>query len=521
MLPVIWHRYIFLTALVGLAAGMMFGTVPTSIPQILMAANWLLEGNFKNKWQRIRLNPVFWLLISFYGLHLLGMCYTSQLQNGLNDLRNKLPLLILPLFFFSTRPLSEKEFRAVFFFFFSAVVVSSLCCFAVYAGLTSKVVLDVRQASVFMSHIRFSLFIAFAITGMLYFTYREGSLMLRLLFSAGCLWLLFFMYTLEMATGFICLFAVLSLLTVVYSLLRLRKALSFSVLALLAGLFCVAGYKALSSLSMYDPLPDQPANRMLPHTANGRPYLQDTLFGLAENGNLITVNISDEELQQEWERRSDLSYPGKDRKGNEMRFTIIRYLASKGLSKDSAGISMLGSDDIHNIERGVSNYNYATQTGLVARWHELIWEYTKYRRGENPSGHTLMMRLEFWRTACYIIRQHPLFGVGTGDIQASFDEAYVALDSRLDMAWRLRCHNQYLAVGVAFGLCGLLLFLLYLVFPAFRLRRQLHVLYWPFFLIALLSFLTEDTLETQSGVTFFIFFYALFLWLASARPERF
>lgn len=455
-------------------------------------------------------------MISLYLLHLIGMCYTSSLQAGLDDLRNKLPLLVLPLFLFSTEPLSSREIRAVLFFFFSAVIVSSLICFAVYAGYTRKVVLDVRQASIFMSHIRFSLFIAFAITGLLYFCYTETSRLLRLLFIAACAWLLFFMYTLEMATGFVCLLIVLSLLLAVYSLRHFSKGLSFGILSLLACLLALAGYQAANSLAMYEPDMHAKANTRLKSTVHGRPYLQDTLFGLAENGNLITINISDPELQQQWERRSELPYGGKDRKGNELRFTIIRYLASRGLSKDSAGLSVMNDQDIRNMERGVSNFRYASQTGLVARWHELIWEYTKYRRGENPSGHTLMMRLEFWKTACDIIRHHPLAGVGTGDIQASFNQAYNETNSRLEPQWRLRCHNQYLAVAVAFGFLGLALFLVYLFYPAVVLRQRLHTLYWPFFLIALLSFLTEDTLETQSGVTFFIFFQALFLWLASS-----
>lgn len=485
-----------------------------------MAGNWLLEGDFKNKWERIRSNAIFWLLISFYGLHLLGMAYTAQLQSGLDDLRNKLPLLILPLLFFTTKPLSAKEFRTLFLFFFCAVLVSSFCCFAVYAGYTKKIVLDVRQASVFMSHIRFSLFIAFAITGMLYFLYRETSLALRVLFSLGCSWLFFFMYKLEMATGFVCLLLVICLLLLVYSLLRFRKAVSLAVFVLLAGTFSVVAYYAANGLHMYEPIAGQPANQLQFATVNGRPYLQDTLFGLAENGNLITVNINDVELRKEWEQKSALPYLGKDKKGNQLRFTVIRYLASKGLNKDSLAINTLSESEIRNIEKGVSNVHYASQTGLVSRWHELIWEYTKYKRGENPSGHTLMMRLEFWKTACYVIGRHPWFGVGTGDIQASFNTAYVSLNSQLDKDWRLRCHNQYLAVGVAFGLCGLTLFLVYLFLPAIRLRSHLHTLYWPFFLIALLSFLTEDTLETQSGVTFFIFFHALFLWLATSKKMK-
>lgn len=520
MFPPYWHRYIFLIGIIGLASGMMFGTVPTSIPQMVIAANWLLEGDFRNKWKRLRTSRIFWLLISVYILHLLGMLYTEHTQNGLDDLRNKLPLLILPVLFFSTEALSAKELRAVFFFFFTAVIISSVCCFVVYAGYTKKIVLDVRQASVFMSHIRFSLFIAFAVTGMLYYLFHERSLHSRILFSIGCLWLLFFMYTLEMATGFLCLLLVIFLLSLVYSFTRFNKGISVVVVTVLTFVFLLFAYGAYNSLHMYEPVKDNAANILLKNTVNGRPYLQDTLFNLAENGNLITVNINDVELKNEWEKKSRLAYPGKDKKGNSLRFTVMRYLASKGLNKDSLSLNTLSETDIQNIEKGIPNYKYIGHSGLITRWHELVWEYTKYRRGENPSGHTLMMRLEFWKTACYIIQQNPVYGVGTGDIQASFNRAYNERHSQLDAEWRLRCHNQYLAIGVAFGLCGLVWFIVYLFYPAFRLRKKLHALYWPFFFIALLSFFTEDTLETQSGVTFFVFFQTLFLWLASYRQPH-
>jgi hypothetical protein len=518
--PPVWHRYIFLIGIIGLASGMMFGTVPTSIPQIVIATNWLLEGDFGVKWQRIRSNKIFWLLISFYLLHLAGMLYTQHAQNGFDDLRNKLPLLILPVLFFSTKALSAKEFRSVFFFFYAAVIISSICCFVVYAGYTKKIIIDARQASVFMSHIRFSLFIAFAVTGMLYYLFHEKSFLSKMLFAAGCLWLLFFMYTLEMATGFVCLLLVVFLLGLIYSFTRFNKIVSVGVVTVLTTVFMVLGYGAYNSLHMYEPAEHHALNDLLKNTVNGRPYLQDTVFKLAENGNLITVNINDVELRNEWEKKSSLAYLGKDKKGNALRFTVLRYLASKSLNKDSLSLNKLSDTDIQNIENGVPNYTYAGHAGLITRWHELIWEYTKYKRGENPSGHTLMMRLEFWKTACYIIKQHCLIGVGTGDIQAAFNRAYQERRSQLDTEWRLRCHNQYLAVGVAFGLCGLLLFVLYLFYPAISLRKKLHVLYWPFFFIALLSFLTEDTLETQSGVTFFIFFQTLFLWLATYKqPE--
>jgi hypothetical protein len=520
MLPAAWHRYIFLFGLIGLASGVMFGTVPTSIPQIILAVNWLLEKDFPWKWQQLRSNKIFWILGSLFLLHLVGISYTENLERGFADLRNKMPLLLLPLILFSTKPLSEKEFKLLFGFFFLSVFVSSVCCYFVYAGFTKKVIIDIRKASIFMSHIRFSLFIAFTVIGLLYAAFTEKQLWIKISAVVVTLWLLFFMYKLEMATGFLCLVLVGGILILAFSLRWLHK---FLVLALVIVCGCVGFFvlnKAIADLHMFDKNPASSANIMLDKTGNGRYYLQDTIFGMAENGNLITININDEELAREWNKRSKMIYDNPDKKGNNVRYTLLRYMASKGLRKDSAGVASLSERDIENIENGNTNYKYNINSGLTFKWRELVWEYIKYRRGENPSGHTLTMRLEFWKTACYIIHEHPVFGVGTGDIQDSFNDMYVETNSKLDMVWRLRCHNQYLAIGVAFGFSGLLIFLIYLFYPAIALRKELHYLYWPFFLIALLSFITEDTLETQSGVTFFILFQSLFLWLGSFKKSN-
>ncbi|MBI3520729.1 MAG: O-antigen ligase family protein [Bacteroidetes bacterium] len=521
MLPALWHRYIFLFGLIGLAAGMLFGTVPTSIPQIILAANWLLEKNFSYKWQQLKSTKIFWVLASLFLLHLAGMLYTQNIPRGLDDLRNKLPLLVLPLILFSTKPLSAKELRLLFGFFFFSVFVSSICCFLVYAGYTKKVIIDIRKASVFMSHIRFSLFIAFAIISLLYYSIKEKSMLVKATCVAMTLWLLFFMYKLEMATGFLCLIVVGSLLLVLFSIRQLNKKMAIAFISVLAICFLFVLNQAVKSLNMFDKMSDNSANIMLGKTKNGRYYYHDPSFQTAENGNLIMININEEELKKEWYARSPITFMGLDKKGNELRYTMLRYMASKGLTKDSVGIASLSNEDISNIENGYTNYKYNINSGLISKWREFVWEYTKYKRGENPSGHTLSMRLEFWKTASYIIYRHPVFGVGTGDIQDSFNKMYDEIHTKLDLVWRLRCHNQYLAITVAFGFVGLVLFLFYLIFPAIVLRKKLHYLYWPFFLIALLSFVTEDTLETQSGVTFFIFFQTLFLWLASANdPEN-
>lgn len=517
MLPAIWHRYIFLFGIIGLAAGMLFGTVSTSIPQVVLGANWLLERNYKEKWFQLKSNKIFWLLAALFFLHVAGMLYTENIPKGLDDLRNKLPLLTLPFILFSTKPLSKKEYDLLLGFFLLSVLASSICCFAVFLGYTKKVIVDERQASVFMSHIRFSLFIAFAIIILVYSSFKQKKWIIKLQCWLVILWLLFFMYKLEMATGFLCLIIAGGFLFMLYSFKTFSKSVSLTVLILL---FMGVGFvlkNAMTDLHMFDKNPASSTNIILEKNRNGGYYLHDTMYNLAENGNLVTININENELRREWGRYSSMALESADKKGNNLYYTLLRYMASKGLTKDSFGLTQLKPVDVQNIEKGITNYKYTKQSGLITRWRELVWEYTKYKRGENPSGHTLTMRLEFWKAACYIIHDHPVFGVGTGDIQDAFNKKYEQINSKLDKEWRLRCHNQYLAICVAFGFVGLAVFLFYLLFPAIVLRNRLHYLYWPFFIITLLSFVTEDTLETQSGVSFFIFFNALFLWLASHK----
>ena len=520
MFPPHWHRYLFLISLICLISGGMFGASLFSIGQIALAANWFLEGKYISKMKQLRGNSVFWVLVSFYMWHLVGMAYTHNSSNGLADLGNKVPLLILPILFFSSKPLSNKEFNLLLHSFYVAVVLSSLYCFYVFLGYTKHVVIGARDACVFMSHIRFALFIVFAISGLVYSFINEQHKGLKLLYIIGITWLLFFIYKLELMTGFACLAAVTFTFLIVIVFKKLKKSVVVFISLLLLSSVFISFAVLKSHITMFDVTPHLPSNKLLTKTVNHRIYLQDTAYQLAENGTLIGINICDEELQNEWAKRSAIDYKNADKKGNELRYTILHYLASKTLTKDSVGLSQLTNQDIKNIEEGFTNHHYCSHGNIINRWRELIWEYTKYKRGENPSGHTLTMRIEFWKTALHIIKQQPLFGVGTGDIQDSFNAAYVETHTKLNKQWWLRCHNQYLAVTVAFGIIGLFVFLFYLFYPAYQLRNHLHGLYYCFLIISLVSFITEDSLENQAGVTFFAFFNSLFLWLAYCKQTK-
>ena len=88
------------------------------------------------------------------------------------------------------------------------------------------------------------------------------------------------------------------------------------------------------------------------------------------------------------------------------------------------------------------------------------------------------------------------------------------MNSPLEKKFRLGAHNQYLTFAVTFGIAGFVWFLFSLFYPLRQLvqAKMFDYFYITFFVIALLSMLSEDTLETQAGVSFFAFFNCLLLF---------
>lgn len=497
---------------------MMVGTVPTSVPQLILLGNWLLELDFARKWKQLRSNRLFWVLISVFLIHTLGLLYTSDLNKGWDDVRTKLPLLLLPVLFFTNRPLSLREFHLLLFCFLAGCVVNTAWCL-IYSFLLHKNEVG-RMASRFMSHIRLGLYLDMAIACCVYIVGWTEKAWKRVLFIGLGIYFLLSMYALGLMTGLanflvLCFFAVAAVVLVQRPVVKL-----LALLLLLCSVYFAFSYIGDIKAAQLE-VNNTPNNRVLSLSASGRYYACFDSTGPRENGNYILRNIQTEELQREWTRlqpADSFSYPPHAH--NLARYEVlIRYLASRGLNKDSAGIAALSEEDFANIRKGIPNYLYPGWNFLHKRLYELVCEYDDFRAGRNVNGQSLTMRLYFWKAAWHVVAQHPLIGVGTGDVQQALDRAYADTQSPLEEEWHKRPHNQFLTVTVALGVIGLMVLLVHLLYPAVRLNRQLHILYWPFFLLAMLSFLLEDTLETQAGLSFYAVFNSLLVSMAWFRSQ--
>jgi hypothetical protein len=230
-----------------------------------------------------------------------------------------------------------------------------------------------------------------------------------------------------------------------------------------------------------------------------------------ENGHFYGLYQCEPELKKAWNTRSKVAYDSLDQKEQLVNLTLMRYLTSKNLSKDSAGVWQLSQQDINHIEKGIPNYKIPQMNPMESRAYQVYCEYQSFTEGYNSSGHSLTMRIHYWQAAMLIIKDHFFTGVGTGDVEDAFQAKYVEIDSPLELPWRHRAHNQFLTMMVAFGIFGVAYFLFWLFAPAFLKKGKLHPVYFAFLFILLISMLFEDTLETQAGLSFAVFFSSLFL----------
>lgn len=516
-------RPILLAGLILMVVGLPVSLFLTSLSQFVLAGSFFLEGNFLEKFRRFFRNRIALLTAGIWFIHLIGLLWTTDMAEGLKDLRIKLPVLILPIILSGSRPLSKKEFKAVLLFFISGVLAGTLISIAVLTGIIPREIRDIRDIFIFnISHIRFALFTCLSIIGCGWLAFKNGlsnSDGWKPLYLLLMAWFIAFLIIAESVTGIIILI-ILALAGLAVTGIRSKKTAvklaSFMLLAAVPFVIFLAGEKLHDEFNRKQPL----VYSFSDTTAEGNTYYFDLEHTGYENGYPVWIYICDPELQREWEKASDIPYDSLDNRGQPVRYTIIRYLASKGLRKDAAGFSSLSPNEIKNIENGIANSELINGPGLWTRLKEVAWEIEQYRAGADPSGHSVTQRLEFWKAAIHLIRKSPLTGTGTGDMPAEFKKSYKELKSQLQPEFQLRSHNQFLAVTVALGLAGLLYFMIALFYPLTIASLRADWLFTGFWLIFFLSMLTEDTLETQPGATFYGLFLSLLTFTRTDHSDR-
>ena len=129
--PQIHHRvHFFVLAL--FIVGVVCSKFLMSMGLLLGALNLLLEGNFRSYAQRLRENQLILLVVFFYVLHLFGLIWTSNWEYGLDDIRKKTSLLLIPIIIGAHPILSLKRWTKLIHFFILTLLVTAIINFISY-----------------------------------------------------------------------------------------------------------------------------------------------------------------------------------------------------------------------------------------------------------------------------------------------------------------------------------------------------------------------------------------------------
>lgn len=504
--PYFSSHNLYLFGAFSLCVGLSLSKPLLGLGQLLMITGWIVDGNLKSKLKTFFTSPLAIALVAFFGLTLIGLINTTDYVYALKDIKRKLPLFILPFVLFSKR-FTAKELKLIFIIYVGGVLASSFWSIFVKLGGLGIQITDYRDLSRFNSHIRFGLEICLAIFGGGYYFFNTQNIKEKIAWVITIVWLCLFMVLISLFTGIIVLFVVTVLLLLFYSLQIKTLSLKIILYAFPIITIFFGAYKFEKSYtSFYEnntPLVE------LTHTINGDLYFNKLEASNKENGFYTWRNNCFREMYWAWGKKSKLPFHGNDLKGQKLKITLTRFLTSKGEYKDSLSVYNLTKEEIKAIENGVANYKLMNMSSIDKRLFDIIWEYDNAKNGGNYNGHSLLMRLEYWKTGLQLFMSNKLLGVGTGDIQNAFDQQYEINNSILKPEFRLRAHNQYITIAATFGIVGVLLFCWFLFYPTVKTKSYHNYLYTAFFLIIVVSMLTEDTLDTQIGITFFAFFNTL------------
>ncbi|MCF0207458.1 MAG: hypothetical protein HUK15_08520, partial [Bacteroidales bacterium] len=153
------HSAIFFVGLLAIAFFMPLSIFVTNAAIIMLLTNWVAECNFKKKWKRLLDDKSIIFFCLIFLLHLVWLANTSNFNYALNDLRVKLPLLVLPIVLGTSEAISEKKLNTVLWTFVGGALITTIIGFF-FVGTPET---DFRRISPFVSNIRMSLMLCLSI----------------------------------------------------------------------------------------------------------------------------------------------------------------------------------------------------------------------------------------------------------------------------------------------------------------------------------------------------------------------
>ncbi len=512
------HLWIYFFCLCLLVISIPTSRTGINIAQILLGINWLAEGQYKAKFHKFFSNKPAIIFTLIYGLHLVSLLWTSDLNYGIgSDLKRKLPILTLTFVVATSPALDIKNIRIILYLFIATVITVALIGMTRYLALS---LIDFRDMIPFISHIDYSMMLilaAFMLPWLVKQTTSKQSLVISS--SAISVLMILFLFVLRPLSGIAALAGVM--IFIISRYVVNHKSITVKV-ATITGFIATIVITILFLNHIYQLTTykeDTDFSSLDQYTSEGNPYSHDTTRTLRENGHLVYIYLSEEELKNTWNKRSDVDYYGRDKLNHHINHTLYRYMASKGYRKDKKHMELLTDEDIRAVEKGIPNYLYASWPGIMIRIHQAMTGLQKYRDSGYPMHSTLTQRIELWKAAYNAFIKKPYLGWGPGDIFRAMKyglekiNSFHMLPNKENNDRVLKPHNQYLLIMVTFGSIGFIMYLFFYTYTVVKTRAY-KILPFNIFIIGWIIFLFgNNQLEVQFGQIMFLFFTLFFCFI--------
>lgn len=142
---------------------------------------------------------------------------------------------------------------------------------------------------------------------------------------------------------------------------------------------------------------------------------------------------------------------------------------------------------------------YLALPTLRNRIQYVVYDLSNYAKGNTLPGYTDASRLWSMKAGYQLTLQHPLQGVGFGDMRSAVDQWHTVHHPESPDYERFLPANEWLVYGTGSGIPGSICFTIgFLALLYFTTRR--NILSVILSVTAILPFLFDDTLEGQTGV---------------------
>ena len=504
----------FYLALAIFVVALPFSEALISVSGVLLLLVSFFQIKKQSLSQKIASRKNLILFSSIYLVYLIGFIFCADLKWGLYDLQKNIPYLIIPLAFLFGNQISSKQFVGLLKLFSAAVLLSAIITMVTFYLNDEKTVLNAQEFG-FIHHIRFSSQLVFAIV-ILSVLLLSGQIKIKLpgkvTVVGAMVFLLLFLAWHQSFTGIITFLGtafVGGILLVSQLHTKIWRTVAWLSLALLILLPAAYLYFAVNKYYDVDKIN---FTQLEKETEQGNPYRHDLENTQVENGHYVGLYWCEPEMTEAWNKRASLKYNEYDEHGYQVKYTLVRYLTSRNLRKDAAGVSELSVEDIQNIEAGISNYLLAQKgLSLYPRIYVSIWELDTYFKTGYANQQSLSQRVEYAKAALSIIEEHFWLGVGTGNWKRAYKEAYEKIQSKMDPARYGNAHNQYLNYMVKFGFLGLLWILFVIIYPVVKTKVYRNPIFFLFLISMMIANMGDSNFETHVGSSFFVLFYCLFI----------